>query len=82
MKENKTNFNEWTDINYDPIKEYMVSVYSCPTPITPLPPYYPQPQPVTVYKCEICGKIITEPRVICYSCRDKLVRILDIKENW
>jgi hypothetical protein len=82
-----TNLEDILKMPFNPGEMPVVSVYSCPAiigdfsdPTTPVYPY--GAQPIVAYKCEICGKIIKEPRVICYSCKDKLVRILDIKENW
>ena len=82
-----TNLDSILKMPFNPEEMPVVSVYSCPAIIGDFPttttPVYPYgAQPITAYECEICGKIIKEPRVICYSCKDKLRRILDIKENW
>lgn len=80
--------------NPNDISKYIVSVYSCPNYIDPIPPNVgapstsytgtssmPIPHYVQKYECEICGKLIDEARVICFDCRDKIRKILDIKET-
>lgn len=82
--------------SFNPNNMYIVSVYSCPNYIEPIPPNVgtpstsytypgtstvPIPHYVQKYQCEICGKLIDEARVICFDCRDKIRKILDIKET-
>lgn len=80
--------------NPNDISKYIVSVYSCPNYIDPIPPNgdvpstsytgtssMPIPHYVQKYECEICGKLIDEARIICFDCRDKIRKILDIKET-
>jgi len=85
-KTNIDNFQNWktTNIdNYNPLQDWVVAVYACPGTNSqePLPTIPNFPQPKVVYECEICGRIIDAPRVICYSCRDRLREIIGIKEN-
>lgn len=75
--------------SFNPNNISIVSVYSCPNYIDPTPPNGAPstswtvtiPHYVQKYECEICGKLIDEARVICFDCRDKIRKILDIKET-
>lgn len=79
--------NTIDSFNPNDISKYIVSVYSCPNYFPDNEPLYPGtatvpiPHYVQKYECEICGKLIDEARVICFDCRNKIRKILDIKET-
>ena len=86
MKKSTNNFSDWKTTNldnYNPVQDWVVAVYSCPgmnnQELPPSMPFYPQS--IVRYECEICGRILDTPRVICYKCRDRLREIIGIKEN-